>query len=125
MSFDAMPPARDALRFRFRGKTVTLGQFAPRATLLDWLREEAGAKGTKEGCGEGDCGACTVVLSQLRGGRLTYEPVNACILLLGPGRRRRSHHRRGSRRGRRRCIPCSRRWSTCTARNAASARRAS
>ena len=83
MSFDAMPPARDALRFRFRGGDVALRQFSPRATVLDWLREEMGAKGTKEGCAEGDCGACTVVLARLKGGRLVYEPFNACILLLG------------------------------------------
>jgi xanthine dehydrogenase small subunit len=74
---------RTKLTFRFRGGTVALASFSPRATLLDWLREEAAAKGTKEGCGEGDCGACTVVLSRLRDGALTYEPVNACILLLG------------------------------------------
>jgi xanthine dehydrogenase small subunit len=83
MSFDAMPPARDALRFRFRGGDVELQQFSPRATVLDWLREEMGAKGTKEGCAEGDCGACTVVLARLKGDRLVYEPFNACILLLG------------------------------------------
>jgi xanthine dehydrogenase small subunit len=74
---------RDALRFRFRGAEVALKQFSPRATVLDWLREEAGARGTKEGCAEGDCGACTVVLARLKGRRVAYEPFNACILLLG------------------------------------------
>jgi xanthine dehydrogenase small subunit len=84
MSFEARPAAaRDALRFRFRGGDVALRQFCPRATVLDWLREEMGAKGTKEGCAEGDCGACTVVLARLKGDRLVYEPFNACILLLG------------------------------------------
>ena len=84
MSFEAVPTAaRDALRFRFRGGDVELRQFSPRATVLDWLREDIGAKGTKEGCAEGDCGACTVVLARFRGGRLAYEPFNACILLLG------------------------------------------
>jgi xanthine dehydrogenase small subunit len=84
MSFEARPTvARDALRFRFRGGELALNRFSPRATVLDWLREEMGAKGTKEGCAEGDCGACTVVLARLKGGRLAYEPFNACILLLG------------------------------------------
>ena len=84
MSFEAVPTAaRDVLRFRFRGGVVELQQFSPRATVLDWLREDIGAKGTKEGCAEGDCGACTVVLARLKAGRLAYEPFNACILLLG------------------------------------------
>ncbi|HRJ69683.1 MAG TPA: xanthine dehydrogenase small subunit, partial [Beijerinckiaceae bacterium] len=75
--------SRDRIRYIRRGRVVDMPAGPPDRTLLDHLRLDCGATGTKEGCNEGDCGACTVVLARLRGGQIVHEAVNACILLAG------------------------------------------
>jgi len=73
---------RDHLSFVLNGQTERPRGIDPAMTLLQYLRREKRLTGTKEGCAEGDCGACTVVIGQLRGGRLEHRAVNACILLM-------------------------------------------
>ncbi|WP_291726502.1 xanthine dehydrogenase small subunit [Leisingera sp. F5] len=67
-----------ALAFRLNGEDVLIEHADPSSTLLDWLRDAKGLTGTKEGCNEGDCGACTVMVTDSRGSKA----LNACILFL-------------------------------------------
>ncbi len=71
---------RDTVRFILDGETVELKDIDPTTTVLNLLRYDLRRTGTKEGCAEGDCGACTVALGDLDGDRVKWRAVNACIL---------------------------------------------
>ncbi|MBC7584357.1 MAG: xanthine dehydrogenase small subunit [Tardiphaga sp.] len=70
------------IQFHFRGRIHSVEGAAPTRTILQHLREDLHCIGTKEGCAEGDCGACTVMIGEVKDGKLAFKAVNSCIQLL-------------------------------------------
>jgi len=115
------------IQFYFRGAVQEISGLPATRTVLQWLREDTHATGTKEGCAEGDCGACTVVIGErddAAPGGLRLAAVNACIQFLpaldGKALFTVEDLARGNA-----LHPVQQRWWIATVRNAASARRVS
>ena len=74
----------DAIRFVLDGEIIEVANVDPTRTVLQFLREDLRRTGTKEGCAEGDCGACTVVVAELNsdGDDVSLRAINSCIQFL-------------------------------------------
>ena len=72
-----------SVRFVLDGRTIELRDVDPTRTVLQYLREDLGRTGTKEGCAEGDCGACTIVVMDIDAdGKPDIRAINSCIQFL-------------------------------------------
>ena len=70
------------VKFLHNNRIMEIQDVDPNETLLNYIREKLNKTGTKEGCAEGGCGACTVVLGYLKNNNIYYQAVNACIMFL-------------------------------------------
>ena len=70
------------VKFLHNNKIMEIQDVDPNETLLNYIREKLNKTGTKEGCAEGGCGACTIVLGCLKNKKIIYQAVNACIMFL-------------------------------------------
>jgi xanthine dehydrogenase small subunit len=83
-----MAPSKSGITFILDNKITEIDfsandSFKPTTTVLNYLRSRPGHKGVKEGCAEGDCGACTIVVAELNGrGGLAYKSLDSCLLFL-------------------------------------------
>jgi len=122
----AQPEARHSqIRFLLGGKLVSVDAAEPTRTVLGHLRETLGRPGTKEGCAEGDCGACTVVVAALSDGQVKLKPVNSCIQLLPTLDARPCSPSRTCAGRMAACTRCKQQWWIVMVRNAVFARRVS
>ena len=71
------------IRFTLNGKMHEAAEAPPSTTMLDYLRDHLRLTGAKEGCAEGDCGACTIVRVAGGGERARYEALNGCLMQIG------------------------------------------
>ena len=70
------------ISFILKDRIVEIKNPDPNETLLNYIRVKLKKTGTKEGCAEGGCGACTIVLGELSNNRLIYKAINSCISFL-------------------------------------------
>jgi xanthine dehydrogenase small subunit len=107
------------IRFVLNGRIVETAVTDPTRTVLQFLREDLRLTGTKEGCAEGDCGACTVVIAEVdnSGSGANFRSINSCIQFLPTIDGKELITARVAA-----CTPCNRPWSTITAPSAGFAR---